>query len=112
MIQLSGPETAVFLALLVASIYGFWFRFGKVWRIVLRSKKDPEFHIHPVGRRVRDFLWEVVLQGKVIWQRPLPGLAHAFVFWGFWAFALITVNHIPVGFGGHFLSPSAALRWA
>ena len=32
-----------------------------------------------------------MLQGKVIRQRPLPGLAHAFVFWGFCAFALITL---------------------
>ena len=31
-----------------------------------------------------------MLQGKVIRERPLPGLAHAFVFWGFCAFALIT----------------------
>ena len=46
MIQLSWPETAVFLAFLAVSVYGFWFRFGKVWRTVLRSKKDPEFHIH------------------------------------------------------------------
>ena len=37
----------------------------------------------PLGPRIRQFLWEVMLQGKVIEQRPLPGLAHAFVFWGF-----------------------------
>jgi Fe-S oxidoreductase len=109
MIQLSRPETAVFLALLVASVYGFWFRFGKVWRTVLRSKNDPEFHIQPLGRRARDFLWEVVLQGKVIWQRPLPGLAHAFVFWGFCAFALITLNDFAEGVGLGFLSRETAL---
>ena len=39
-----------------------------------------------------------MLQGKVIRERPLPGLAHAFVFWGFCAFALITVNHLAAGF--------------
>ena len=104
MIQLSWPETTVFLVLLVASVYGFWFRFGKVWRTVLRSKKDPEFRIQRVGGRVRSFLWEVVLQGKVIWQRPLPGLAHAFVFWGFCAFALVTLNHFAAGVDLPFLS--------
>ena len=104
MIQLSWPETAVFLALLVASVYGFWLRFGKVWRTVLGSKKDPEFRIQPVGRRIRDFLWEVMLQGKVIAQRPLPGLAHAFVFWGFCAFALITLNDFGKGVRLGFLS--------
>ncbi len=104
MIQLAWPETALFLALLAASLYGFVTRFGRVWRIVLASKKDPDFSIQPVGRRVRDFVWEVMLQGKVIRQRPLPGIAHALVFWGFCAFALITINHFAQGAGLHLLS--------
>ncbi len=91
--QLSWPESGLFLILLVASLYGFWLRFGKVWRTVWGSKKDPEFRIQPLGRRLADFIWEVLLQGKVIWQRPLPGVAHALVFWGFCVFALITLNH-------------------
>src|ERR1039457_4194325 len=104
MVHFSWPEITLFLVLLVASLCGFWLRFRKVWRTVLHSKKDPEFSIQPVGRRVRDFVWEVLLQGKVIRQRPLPGLAHAFVFWGFCAFALVTLNHIAAGFGFPFLS--------
>jgi Fe-S oxidoreductase len=104
MVHFSWPESAVFLVLLAFSACGFWWRFGKVWRTVLRSKKDPEFHIQPVARRVRDFVWEVLLQGKVIQQRPLPGIAHAFVFWGFCAFALVTINHFAQGVGFHLLS--------
>jgi Fe-S oxidoreductase len=68
-----------------------------VWRTVLKSKKDPDFTIQPIGRRVWDFVWEVLLQGKVIRQRPLPGIAHALVFWGFCAFALVTINHFSEG---------------
>ncbi len=45
-------------------------------------------------------------QSKVIRQRPLPGLAHAFVFWGFCAFALVTLNHAAVGLGIGFLDPA------
>jgi Fe-S oxidoreductase len=33
----------------------------------------------------------------------LPGIAHAFVFWGFCAFALITLNHFATGLGHPFL---------
>jgi len=44
-----------------------------------------------------------MLQGKVIEQRPLPGLAHAFVYWGFLAFALVTINHIASAFNARFL---------
>ena len=95
--QLSWPESALFLVLLAASILGFWWRFRKVWRIVWQSKKDADFHLQPVGRRVADFIWEVMLQGKVISQRPLPGIAHALVFWGFCVFALITANHFAEG---------------
>ncbi len=62
-----------------------------------QSKKDADFHLQPVGSRVRDFIWEVMLQGKVISQRPLPGLAHALVFWGFCVFALVTLNHFAEG---------------
>ena len=43
------------------------------------AKPDADFQLAPVGKRVSDFIWEVMLQGKVIRQRPLPGLAHAFV---------------------------------
>src|SRR5580704_16795683 len=63
--QLSWPESGLFLILLVASLYGFWLRFGKVWRTVRGSKKDPEFRIQTLGRRLGDFTWEVLLQGKV-----------------------------------------------
>ena len=111
MVQLSRLETALFLVLLMASLYGFWVRFGKVWRTVLSSKKDPDFTIQPVARRTRDFVWEVLLQGKVIQQRPLPGLAHALVFWGFCAFALVTINHFAEGVGLHLLSRDGFFGW-
>src|SRR5579862_693905 len=101
--QLSWPESGLFLVLLAASVYGFWARFGKVWRTIRASKKDPEFHIQPLGRRAGAFVWEVLLQGKVIGQRPLPGLAHALVFWGFGVFALITLNHFAEGLKFGFL---------
>ena len=106
--QLSWPESGLFLALLAASLYGFWLRFGKVWRTIRASKKDPEFRIQPVGRRLADFVWEVLLQGKVIWQRPLPGVAHALVFWGFCVFGLITLNHFAEGLHVGFLDRTGA----
>jgi Fe-S oxidoreductase len=50
-------------------------------------------------------------QGLVIAQRPLPGLAHAFVFWGFCVFALVTLNHFAEGFGLAFLSHDGFSRF-
>jgi Fe-S oxidoreductase len=100
----SHLETAIFLVLLAASAYGFWMRFGKVVRKIRAAKPDPGFSLQPIGKRVWDFFSEVLLQSKVIEQRPLPGIAHAFVFWGFCAFALVTLNHFAEGIGFPFIS--------
>jgi len=96
------------VALVVASGAGFWSRFGVVLGKILKSKKDASFHLFPIGKRIWDFVWEVVLQAKVIRQRPLPGLAHAAVFWGFCAFVLVTLNHFAVGLGLGFLDPEGS----
>ena len=100
----SPLEITLFLVLLAASMGGFWLRFGKVVRKIRQAKPDADFRLAPVGKRVWDFVWEVMLQAKVIRERPLPGIAHAFVFWGFCAFALVTLNHLATGAGFPFLS--------
>ncbi len=99
-------ERLLFVALAVASAYGFWHRFGPILSRILQSKEDPEFHLFPIGRRVRDFVWEVMCQAKVIRERPLAGVAHALVFWAFCAFALVTMNHCATVFGAGFLDPA------
>ncbi|MGA8090376.1 MAG: (Fe-S)-binding protein [Terracidiphilus sp.] len=98
-------EKLLLVALIVASAALFWRRFGPILKRILNSRKDPDFSLTPVGKRVWDFFWEVLCQAKVIRERPLPGLAHAFVFWGFCAFALVTLNHVAVGLGIGFLDP-------
>jgi len=107
--QFSLLERVLFVALAAASAYLFWRRFGPIFWKILHSKKDPGFSLAPIGRRVRDFAWEVVLQARVISQRPLAGIAHALVFWAFCAFALVTLNHCATVMGLGFLSPEG---WA
>src|SRR6185437_4681616 len=109
--RFSSAEQLIFSVLAAGSIYLFWRRLGPVLRIILRSKKDAGFHLFPIGRRFVDFVWEVLLQGKVIRQRPLPCLAHALVFWAFCAFVLVTLNHCAMLFGSAFLNPVAAGRF-
>ena len=99
-------ERLLFAGLAVASGALFWQRFGPILHRILQAKKDADFQLYPISRRIREFVWEVLCQGKVIRQRPLPGLAHAFVFWGFCAFALVTLNHCAVGLGVGFLDPT------
>src|ERR1700739_1954136 len=96
-------EVALLIAILV-SVFLFSRKFGRALRIILAAKRDPDFHLQPIAPRIRKVLWEVGAQGLVIAQRPLPGLAHAFVFWGFCVFSLVTLNHFAAAFGHSFLS--------
>jgi Fe-S oxidoreductase len=93
----------VLLIAIFTSLYLFWWRFGRVLRIIRESKPDADFQLRPLLPRIRKVIWEVGLQGLVIAERPLPGLAHAFVFWGFCVFGLVTLNHFAAGFGFPFL---------
>ncbi|HSB17256.1 MAG TPA: (Fe-S)-binding protein [Bryobacteraceae bacterium] len=96
----SSPwEILLFLALLTASALAFWRRFGRVAAVIRRSRRDPDFQLRPLLPRMRAFFGQVMLQERVIRDRPLPGIAHAFVFWGFCAFALVTINHLVEGLG-------------
>ncbi|MFN7980776.1 MAG: hypothetical protein U0Q11_02870 [Vicinamibacterales bacterium] len=49
--------------------------------------------------RIQRFLTDVVGQRKTIAERPIPGLAHAFVFWGFVAFGGYTLCEFLAGLG-------------
>src|SRR4051812_33826972 len=100
-------EMLVLLLIILASAAIFIPRIGRVVRIIRASRPTTDFEPAPYGPRIRQFVWEVLLQGKVIRQRPLPGIAHAFVFWGFLAFGLVTLNHIATGFGLRFLSANS-----
>lgn len=105
----SLAEKSIFVLLAAASVYGFGRRFAPVLNRILHSKKDADFRLAPLGKRVWDFFWEVLCQAKVIRQRPLPGLAHALVFWAFCAFALVTLNHCAAAFGAAFLDPASGI---
>lgn len=85
------------------SLFAFFLRFRRIVSTIAGARPDVDFAIRPYGKRIREFVWEVLCQAKVIRERPLPGLAHAFVFWGFCAFALVTLNHVASGFGLRFI---------
>jgi Fe-S oxidoreductase len=102
--QASLAVRLLLLALILASLSLFWMRFRKVVDRIRRARPEPDFNLQPISTRIWNFFWEVLCQAKVIRERPLPGLAHAFVFWAFCAFALVTLNHIATGFGLAFLN--------
>ena len=96
-LQFSVAEMVAVVVACGLSLGIFAWRMRPIAKNILRAKKDVGFSLTHVGRRVWEFVSEVLCQSKVIQQRPLPGLAHAFVFWGFLAFALVTTNHVLTG---------------
>ena len=59
-----------------------------------------------IGARFWRMFREVFLHEKVVRGRFWPGLMHAFVFWGFVIFGLVTIDHFAKGFGFSLLSPN------
>ena len=88
-LHFSFAERLLFAALAVASACAFWRRFGLVLDKILKSKKDPDFHLFPIGKRVRDFVWEVL-------SRPRSSASGRWPAW-----------RMPWSSG-----PSAPLRWS
>jgi Fe-S oxidoreductase len=99
------------LVLILLSVGLFWYRFRFVLQRITASKPDPDHTLADIGHRAWTFFSEVLLQSKVIRERPLPGIAHAFVFWAFCAFALVTINHFAGGFGRPFLDYRSGFGW-
>jgi len=93
------PDAAAFTVLLIASLAITVWRAKPIVRNILGARPDAGFRLAPLGPRFRRLVSEVLLQTKVIRERPLAGLAHAAVFWGFLAFALVSVDHLCAGFG-------------
>lgn len=92
---------AVFIAV-SAAIFArdFGARLSKV-----RQGKNDRPRTDRVGARLRRFVDEVILQKKVIGDRPVVGTLHAFVYFGFVCFGLETVDHFLKGLGLPFLQP-------
>src|ERR1700712_3364207 len=96
-LHFSYAEMTLLVVLVVGSGAMFLLRLKPIASNILRSKKDPAGTLAPLNKRAWAFFWEVLCQAKVIQQRPLPGIAHAFVFWGFLAFVLVSLNHFATG---------------
>lgn len=88
-----------FACVITTSLTIFFRRFWPIVQTIRSAKPEPGYSLQDLPQRTWRFFLEVMLQSKVISQRPLPGIAHAIVFWGFCAFGLVTLDHVARGFG-------------
>src|SRR5262249_48847557 len=68
-------------------------------RVRLIAAAPNTFSVDDPAFRIRRFVRDVLLQVRTIRERPVAGLMHAFVFWGFVAFAAYTTVEFLYGLG-------------
>jgi Fe-S oxidoreductase len=90
-------QTLAFWILLLAFMGAFAAQVAR--RVQLIGAAPNTFSTDDFGFRARRFLFDVVLQRRTIKERPLTGLMHAFVFWGFVAFGGYTLTEFVQGLG-------------
>jgi hypothetical protein len=90
-------QTLAFWILFLAFVGAFAAQVAK--RVQLIAAAPNTFSVDNLPFRINRFLVDVVLQGRTIRERPVAGLMHAFVFWGFVAFGGYTTVEFLHGLG-------------
>ncbi len=90
-------QTLAFWVLFLAFVGAFAAQVAR--RVQLIAVAPTTFSLDRLGFRAGRFLVDVLLQRKTIRERPVAGLMHAFVFWGFIAFAGYTLIELLYGLG-------------
>ncbi len=76
----------------------------------LRAAKERNLPFDNIPKRLWVVFCEVMLQTRVVRERPLAGILHALVMWGFFAFAWVSIQHFRHGFAGlDHAAPDASL---
>lgn len=90
-------ETAALWALVLTAIGLFAAQVRT--RVRLITAAPQTITVDHVGLRAKRWLLDVLGQRQTIRERPVAGLAHALVFWGFLAFGLYTLVELLHGLG-------------
>lgn len=91
-------QQVIFLAVSAASVWLFYSSLNQ--RLLSRFPKPWNIPPGPIGKRLWRTFAEVILQSRVIRDRPVAGIFHALVLWGFFAFAWVSLKHLSLGIRG------------
>ena len=93
------PTRIVLLLATAASVA--WFLKTVAGRLGgMRAAKERNLPFDNLPKRLWAVFCETILQTRVIRERPLAGILHALVMWGFFAFAWVSIEHFRHGFEG------------
>jgi Fe-S oxidoreductase len=93
-----GVSQAAVLLCVAVSVWLFLRTLSQ--RHLARIPKAGELPSGSIGKRIWRTFVEVVLQYRVVRDRPVAGILHAAVLWGFLAFAWVSAKHFYVGIRG------------
>jgi Fe-S oxidoreductase len=95
------PRVVSQAILFILTVLSVWIFLRTVKRRgLLRWPKPGEVSFDHLGQRIWRTFLEVTLQVRVVRDRPVAGILHAAVVWGFLAFAWVSTRHFYVGFRG------------
>ena len=95
-------EQLILTVLIILAISSFSLDLYKKFKIIMKGTGN--FPFDNILFRSKKVFFEFILQKKVLSQRFWPGLMHAFVFWGFIFFSIITIDHFLLGYNIHFFN--------
>jgi Fe-S oxidoreductase len=95
---LGGLARAVFIALCLASVWLFLKTLNR--RLFSIFPKHGDLPHDNIPKRLWRVFVEVILQYRVVRDRPAAGILHAAVLWGFLAFAWVSAQHLLLGLRG------------
>jgi Fe-S oxidoreductase len=81
---MSPLEIWIFRLFVIVALGLFGWQMRVRYQLYARASNNLDFS--DLAARVRTFVAEIVFQTRTIRERPIVGLAHLFVFWGFCAF--------------------------
>jgi Fe-S oxidoreductase len=90
-----AAQKVAFLALAAGSVWLFFRTVNR--RLFAHFPRPWVIPPGPFGTRLWRTFSEVVLQSRVIRDRPAAGIFHALVFWGFLVFAWVSTKHLALG---------------
>src|SRR5208337_4652238 len=93
-----GLSQAIFIALCIASVWLFLKTLNR--RLFSVFPKYGDLPHDNIPKRLWRVFVEVVLQYRVVRDRPIVGILHAAVVWGFLAFAWVSAQHLLLGLRG------------
>jgi Fe-S oxidoreductase len=95
---LGGLSRAIFIALSIASVWLFLKTLNR--RLFSVFPQHGDLPLDNIPKRLWRVFVEVVLQYRVVRDRPIVGILHAAVVWGFLAFAWVSAQHLLLGLRG------------